>query len=51
MPVDHLTEQGDDIFKFDFTKIRPYLFMGMRKKGVSPFLIPLLTGEPSESKK
>jgi len=35
-PVDHLTAQGDDIFKFDVTKIRPVILWGCVKREFFP---------------
>jgi hypothetical protein len=35
-PVDHLTAQGDDILKFDFTKIRHVVLWGCVKREFLP---------------
>ena len=36
-PSDHLTAQGEDIFKIDFTKIRPVVLWGCVKRAFFPF--------------
>jgi hypothetical protein len=39
-PVEHLTAQGDDIFKFDVTKIHPVVLWGCVKGEFLPFVFP-----------
>jgi len=39
-PVDHLTAQGEDIFKINLTKIRPVVLWGFVKRAFLPFVFP-----------